>query len=313
MERIPEIPFPPFDDAESKPVRSNGDLAHSESLNLSLSDSFVTAHDGSTICSDQFRSMTFDSFRSVSTDTFTTPPASETSRSRYAVRELPRSITITSSDDVPDDQTFRDSSDSQQTVKSAVLTNGKFASESFLSHSKSQNSMKSIKQRMSSGNLSSMSSCFRSNSEKLKDKGKGKEKVGTSKAKKGSRISLPLSKSLQHFFRDSQMMKTPGSNITTPSDRLNSTATTPDEKSDVTKKRTGGTKALLIQKVDGRYLFGRYQTCQTKNCLRYRIQLATSYYVLKYIRLSIGGNISQTMLAKNCDKAQHNVLIGLEL
>lgn len=229
------------EDQERKASPSDGVMSPSGSL--TLSDSYVTPPEGSFIPpSGHLRSGTLDSFRSISTDTFFTPPGSESSRSRYAIKDILGARD--NGDDSRDENVsymLRDSSDSQKTVKSVVLANGKLKSDG-----------------MKSDPTTPVSSFPDSKGETTPEDQRGEtSETEQSTLKRRKSVSLPLaSNSTGEKSREEKMIKTPSSCVTTPSDKMTSAATTPEETSQAKKFLKGGTKALLIQKVGSLiYLF----------------------------------------------------------
>ncbi|XP_041367024.1 uncharacterized protein LOC121381743 [Gigantopelta aegis] len=228
------------------PVDAPACLSPSESFTTSKSDSYVTPPEGSILlAANKKRSSTLESFRSISTDTFFTPPGSESSRSRYGIKDI---LMSNAAKDTRDDTKeeiqcymFQDSSDSQHTVKSVTLVNGKVPLERQLSLPEKVIAKTSSPEPTESAKKSPVRKERRSS---LETSTKGKVTP-----KKIKSVSL-------HFATDtnqdkdkvSNFPKSPSSGLTTPSDRMTSTATTPDDS--VNRKFwKGGTRALLIQKV----------------------------------------------------------------
>ncbi|XP_071098943.1 potassium voltage-gated channel unc-103-like isoform X1 [Haliotis cracherodii] len=227
------------EDQERKASPSDGVMSPSGSL--TLSDSYVTPPEGSFIPpSGHLRSGTLDSFRSISTDTFFTPPGSESSRSRYAIKDILGARD--NGDDSRDENVsymLRDSSDSQKTVKSVVLANGKLKSDG-----------------MKSDPTTPVSSFPDSKGETTPEDQRGEtSETEQSTLKRRKSVSLPLaSNSTGEKSREEKMIKTPSSCVTTPSDKMTSAATTPEETSQAKKFLKGGTKALLIQKAKSKII-----------------------------------------------------------
>ena len=230
------------------PVDAPACLSPSESFTTSKSDSYVTPPEGSILLTaHKKRSSTLESFRSISTDTFFTPPGSESSRSRYGIKDILMSNAARDAHDDGKDEIqcymFQDSSDSQHTVKSVTLVNGKVPLERQLSLPE-----KVIAKTSSPGPTEVKTSpVHKERRSSLETPTKGKVTP-----KKIKSVSLHFAtETNQDKDKMSNFPKSPSSGLTTPSDRMTSTATTPDDSSN-RKFWKGGTRALLIQKV-GKY------------------------------------------------------------